>query len=259
MSLPIIIQFAALAVMAGIGVCIVYVVFEMRTVYGDHRDKFIRAVSAIEEFHKLQPEFLAVIQRIESDGHALQKIAIQIEVSVAALKNVISASVNGAAERQMAAIEDLRQHLETNEARLAETVERLAETIRSLSPPALPLPAAPSSGTPEPLPAQAAQPENGNGDYVRLRRDMVAGDSQLRFSLLKEWISVNTLAIQRRAARGWSAPADLIANVPAYLEPEAEIVDEALVVGTRGNPEKLSVSLRDLDYRSGAEPVYSRM
>ena len=255
MSFSTIIQFAALAVMAGIGVCIVYVVFEMRTVYGDHRDKFVRAVSAIEEFHKLQPEFLAVIQRIESDGHALQKIALQIEVSVAALKNAIGSSVMGAADRQAGAIEDLRQHLEAQEAKLLETMERLAENVRVLPP-------APPAALPQPAPEPAqpaAQPENGNGDYVRLRRDMVSNDNQLRFSLLKEWISINTLAIQRRAARGWSQPADLIANIPAYLEPEAEIVDDVLVVGTRGFSEKSSVSLRDLDYRSGTEPVYSRM
>ncbi len=262
MPLPTIIQFAALAVITGIGVCIVYVIFEMRTVYGDHRDKFVRAVSAIEEFHKLQPEFLGVIQRIESDGHALQKIALQIEVSVAALKNSVGSSVAGAAERQTAAIGDLQQHLETLETGFLEAVDRLAETMRALPATAPPPPPQPM---PESAPPPAAAPENGNGngngsgDYVRLRREIVSSDSQLRFSLLKEWISINTLAIQRRAARGWSVPADLIANVPAYLEPEAEIVDEALVVGTRGYAEKLSVSLRDLDYRSGTEPVYSRI
>ena len=100
MSLSMIVQFAALAVIAGIGVCVVYVIFEMRTVYSEQRDKFLRAISAVEEFHKLQPEFVSVLKQIESDGHALQKIAIQIEVSVAALRNATWSSRIAPAPKQ---------------------------------------------------------------------------------------------------------------------------------------------------------------
>lgn len=90
MSIAVIVQFAALAVIAGIGLCVVYAIFEMREVYADQREKFLRAISAVEEFHKLQPGLVAVLERAQSDGHALQKIALQIEVSVAALRTAIT-------------------------------------------------------------------------------------------------------------------------------------------------------------------------
>ena len=86
MSLIVVIQFAVLAVMLAIAACILYAIFEMREVYADHRDKFLRAITAFEEFQKMQPQFISVLERIESNGHALQKIAVQVEVAAAALK-----------------------------------------------------------------------------------------------------------------------------------------------------------------------------
>lgn len=229
----------------GIGVCVVYVIFEMRTVYAEQRDKFLRAISAVEEFHKLQPEFVSVLKQIESDGHALQKIALQIEVTVAALKNAIGSSVSAAADKQTSAIDDLRDHLDVQEAKLAELAERLSETIRTLPPVVVP-PPPPSPPQPQAAPETEVKPENV--DYVRLRKEVVGNDSQLRFSLLKEWISINALGILRRASRGWTTPNDLIANVPAYLEPEADVLSgHVLLVGTRGHAEKLATPLRDLD------------
>src|SRR5438105_6677072 len=140
MSIAVVIQFAALAVIAGIGVCVVYAIFEMREVYG----------AAIEDFKKLQPEIAAVLERVQSDGHALRKIALHIEV----------------------AVEGLRDHLDPQ------------------------------------------MKSRQNGDYVRLRKEVVSQDPQIRFSVLKDWLSVNTLAIHRRAGRGFSTPTDLISNIP---------------------------------------------
>ncbi len=260
MSIATIVQFAALAVIAGIGVCIVYVIFEMRTVYAEQRDKFLRGISAVEEFHKLQPEFVSVLKQIESDGHALQKIALQIEVAVAALKNAISSSVIAAADKQTAAIDDLRDHLDAHEVKLVATLERISETIRTMPPPVL---ASPPPAPPPPQP-QAAPPEPEakpeNVDYVRLRKEVVGNDSQLRFSLLKEWVSINALAILRRASRGWTTPNDLIVTIPAHLEPEAEILnDRVLLIGTRGHTEKLAMPLGDLDPSSDLSQWFDRI
>ena len=243
MSIAVIIQFAALAVIVAIGVCIVYVIFEMREVYAEQRSKFIRAISAVEEFQKLQPEFVAVLQKVESDGHALQKIAVQIEVSVAALKNSIGSSVSGAAERQTAASEGLRDHLDAQEERLAKVVESISETLRAMPAPQ-PLPPPP----PPPMPVFQPERKPENGDYVRLRKEVVSQDPQLRFSVLRDWISTNALAILHRAGRGYTNANDLIAGIPAYLEAEAEILGgRVLLIGTRGHSEKLAIPIGDLD------------
>jgi hypothetical protein len=242
MSLATIVQFASLAVVVFIGVCLVYVIFEMRTVYADHRDQFLRTVSAVEEFQKLQPEFVSILRRLESDGRALQEIAIQIEGTVAALNGAVGESVSGAANRHATAIDDLRDHMDSQQARLAEILERVSENMR---PAALVSP-------PLPVPAQAAvQPvvrAAENGHYIRIRRELIENDSDLRFSLLKDWVSINTLAIIRRASLEWNSPNDLIAGIPAYLEPEAEMMmDRVLLVGTRSHTKKLAIPVGDLD------------
>ena len=166
---------------AGIGVCVVYAIFEMREVYAEQRAQFVRAMAAVEEFQKLQPEFVAILQRVESDGHALQKIALQIEVAVAALKNSIAASVSGAAERQTAAIESLRDHIDAQEERLAKLIETIGENLR-----AVPAPEPPAA-------SPVFQPEikPPNGDSFRLRKE-VDEDPLLRFSALKDWISTRS-------------------------------------------------------------------
>ena len=142
MSISVVVQFAALAVIAGIGVCVVYAIFEMREVYG----------AAIDDFKKLQPEITALLERVQSDGHALRKIALHIEV----------------------AVEGLRNHFEPQKS--------------------------------------------------RPRKEVVIQDPEARFAALKDWLS---------------------ANVPPYLEVEAEMVDGILMVGTREHSEKVSITRRD--------------
>ena len=242
-SIAIIVQFAALAVIVGIGVCVVYAIFEMREVYADQREKFVRAVSAVEEFHKLQPEFISLLGRVESDGHALQKIAMQIEVAVAALKNTIISSLSAAADRQTNAIENFCDHVDSQEQELAKIVERLSENLLALP-----------QARPAPSPQMNSEPKTENGDYIRLRKEIVSGDPGVRFSVLKDWLSMNWLAILHHASRGWNAAPDLIANIPAYLEAEAEIHNGCvLIIGTRGHAEKLALPIREAD--SSSEPA----
>ena len=240
MSNGIVVQFATLAVIIGIGIFLVYAIFKMRKAYTDHRDQALRAISSIEEFHKIHPELISVLNRVESDGRALQGIAIQIESAVATLRDTAISSIKFAGDRQIEAIETLRDHLDSQEQELAKMVELLTQNLDDAP---NTLPAFPSNNS-----HAESESKADRGDYLRLRKEIVTGDPGVRFAVLRDWMTLNWLAILRRASRGWSTPADLIANIPSYLEPEAEVYgDSVLVVGTRGHAERLAVPLRDTD------------
>ena len=233
-SLEAIIQFATLAVTAAIGISVLYSIFQMRAAYAALREKFEHVISAVEQFSKLQPDFTSLVRSVESDARSLQNIAMQIETAVAAVENAIASSVTTAAGRQAAVAEDLRDHIDYQEERLAKTLDSISKTLDTVS-------------------RLAEEPKNREwkteiGDYVRLRREVFRRDPHIRFSVLKDWISTNALAILHRASRGSNRTNDLIANVPAHLEPEAEIIGgSVLIIGTRGHAEKLAIALRDLD------------
>jgi hypothetical protein len=84
-------------------------------------------------------------------------------------------------------------------------------------------------------------------EYVRVKKEIITPHGQIRFSILKDAISTNMLALLRRASLGWKTPDDLIAFVPSYLRAEAEILnDEVLLIGTTGHNEKLAVPIRKI-------------
>jgi hypothetical protein len=194
----------------------------MRRTHAEQQEKLARVISALDELRKLQPEFISFLRTIESDSQEMQKIASQMETAVA-----------GSAEAHTAAIEKLRDHLELQEERLGTFLESISEGIRALR-----------------QRRESSAPQRGF-DLARLRRDMLRQNPALRFSVLKDWTSINSLAILQRAARGWKAPNDLIAHVPGYLEAEAEILnDRVLLIGTREHAERLAIALRELDSSS---------
>src|SRR5262249_24449422 len=79
----------------------------------------------------------------------------------------------------------------------------------------------------------------------------------IRFSILKDWMSTNMLAVLRRASLEWKTPDDLIAFLPAYLETEAEVLNnQILLIGTPGHNEKLAVPIRSLDAASGLRDCF---
>jgi hypothetical protein len=183
---------------------------------------------------------------MESDGHALQAIALQIEISVAGLKHGVGASLFGAAERHTNAIEELREHLDSQE-------ERLGKILENLSQPA-PVPAPPQQGDVNERNGSgngngnSNGHGNGNGSYVRLRKEVISHDPQVRFSVLKDWLNTNTLAILHRASRGCSSASELIATIPPHLEAEAELTpDRMLLINTRGYAEKVAIPLNHTD------------
>src|SRR5262249_46467501 len=154
------------------------------------------AISAVEEFQKNQEEFNSFLRRIESDGRALQKITLQLEVAVADLKETVSASMRAATERHTAAVENIRDHIDTQEERLAKLLGRLWGPFRFI---------------PQPQHSR----ESPGTKYVspsRFRREALGRDPELFFSVLKEWISVNALAFQHRPPRHWNSARDLIAT-----------------------------------------------
>jgi hypothetical protein len=228
-------QFSTLLVTVVIGVCVVYATVEMRKMYSEQRQKLARATFAVEEFQKLRAEAILFLRRVESDGHALQKIASQIEVAVADLKHTVSSATIGAAERQAAAIDTLRDQMDAQEQRLVTIAETISEGLRSIS---------------ESRETTSVEPHESTGQS-RLRREALSQDPELRFEILKEWVSINTLAILHRASRPWTTAHDLIAHIPPYLEAEAEILDHSiLLIGTRQHSERLAIPLRELNATS---------
>jgi hypothetical protein len=228
-------QYATFVVTLIIGVCVVYATVEMRKMYSEQRQKLTRATFAVEEFQKLRAEAILFLRRVESDGHALQKIASQIEIAVAELKHAVSSATIGAAERQTAAIDTLRDQMDAQEQRIVTIAETISEGLRAFS---------------ESRETASAEPHESTSQS-RLRREALSQDPGLRFEVLKEWVSINTLAILHRASRPWNTVHDLIAHIPPYLEAEAEILDHSiLLIGTRKHAERLAIPLRELSTSS---------
>src|SRR5262245_46016953 len=110
MSIGLIVEFSALTVVVVVGAAAVYAIYEMREVYADRRDKFVRVVTAVEEFQRLQPVLLSHAERIESDGHALQQVVMQIERGIAEFNTSMGSAVLSLSERQADALQELRDH-----------------------------------------------------------------------------------------------------------------------------------------------------
>jgi hypothetical protein len=105
---------------------------------------------------------------------------------------------------------------------------------------------------PVPTYSTVSQPEaQRDPEYVRVKKRIITPHGQVRFSILKDSVSVNMLAVFRRAFLDWKTPYDLIAFLPAYLEVEAEIFhDQLLLIGTAGHHEKLAIPIRSFNLDS---------
>ncbi len=106
-----------------------------------------------------------------------------------------------------------------------------------------------------PMSYQDSKPRNP--EYVRVKKEIITPHAQIRFSILKDWVQINMLAIFRRAGLQWKSAEDLVAPVPAYLEAEVEIVnDQVLLIGTRGYDEQLAIPIQTLDSASGLRECF---
>jgi hypothetical protein len=110
---------------------------------------------------------------------------------------------------------------------------------------------------PQSAPLEKPKLSTANDDNARLRKEVIGQDPEVRFAVLKDWLSINMLAIFRRAYGDWKRATDLIAIVPASLEPEVEILDGGvLLIGTRDHAEQLAVPIRDLDSSSNLRQYF---
>jgi hypothetical protein len=232
----------ALFIVIAAGVGFIYLISKVQRMYEAQRSAFSRGIATAQKIQNLETEFITLLQRVESDSAALQKIALQIESSVASLNNGVTASLQGASERYSGAIDELRDHLDVQEERLLKLMAQISQMAETMpQEPQTKVHASPVNGT---LKA------NGSGvvSSVRLRREIVSRDPAIRFSVLQEWVATNKLAILHRASKGLVTPAELMASIPRYFEAEGEITsDRMLLIRTRGYPEKLAIPLDDAD------------
>jgi hypothetical protein len=228
----VILEFVALAVMLIIGATALYVVFEMREVYADHREKFLRVITAVEESQRLVPEIVSSVGRLESDGNALQEVALQMERMIAEIRTSVAPSLTSAADRQVSVLDDLGDHLDWQKSKLTEVLENISAELRNLS---------------ESRTQQPGRPP-GNGEYVRIDRGALGADERLRFKLLKDWVHLNSLSIVHRASRQYTSANQLISAIPDYLQAEAEVLeDRVLLIGTRNHSERLAIPIKDIE------------
>src|SRR5262245_3636198 len=135
MSVSVLMQTAGITMTLIVGACVVYAIVQMRRAYAQQQESLPRAISAVEEFQKNQQEVKSFLQRIESDGRALQKITLQVEVAVAALRETFGSSMRAATDRQTEAIENIRDHIDSQEERLAKLLESISETLQAIPEP----------------------------------------------------------------------------------------------------------------------------
>src|SRR2546427_2974867 len=55
-----------------------------------------------------------------------------------------------------------------------------------------------------PIPYSELKP--GNTEYVRVKKDIITPHGHIRFSILKDWVATNMLAVFRRASLEWKTP-----------------------------------------------------
>ena len=185
---------------------------------------------------------LVVHKTTEADRQLPPTIPVQSET--------VTAPVNTAPEpvaAPAAALVDVQSALATQEDRNEQMLAGISKNIQKT------LQMRP---VPQHSPIPYPEPQR-NTEYVRVKKAIITPHGHIRFSILKDWVSTNMLAVFRRASLEWKTPEDLIAFLPAYLEAEAEILSsQVLLIGTPGHDEKVAVPIRSLDDASGLRACF---
>jgi hypothetical protein len=185
---------------------------------------------------------LVVHKTTEADRQLPPTIPVQSET--------VTAPVNTAPEpvaAPAAALVDVQSALATQEDRNEQMLAGISKNIQKT------LQMRP---VPQHSPIPYPEPQR-NTEYVRVKKAIITPHGHIRFSILKDWVSTNMLAVFRRASLEWKTPEDLIAFLPAYLEAEAEILSsQVLLIGTPGHDEKVAVPIRSLDDASGLQGCF---
>jgi hypothetical protein len=180
------------------------------------------------------------------DLDGVQPRTITAQAEKPSVQSTGAGSEPAASEAKLAPVIDLLGGLMSSEDRNERILAGISENIRK-------------SLQTRPLPNHSVIPYSEvkprTTEYVRVKREIITPHGHIRFSILKDWMSMNMLAVFRRAAMEWKTPEDLIAFVPPYLEVDAEILNnEVLLLGTSGHNERLAVPIRHIDESS---PLYS--
>jgi len=225
-----ILLFTGLAVTIFLTATLVYHVTQMRNAYTKQREDIDRGISAIRELQTLQTRLSSFTQQVESNAQELEKIGAQIEAGVSELIDSLPRALKSSFAQHAEFLKELHGRFQAQQERFDNVIHQLNHRPGSNS-------------------NALSQPARQELDHRgRLGKESLNQDPQLRFSVLIVWVSVNSLAILRRASNEWKTVDDLIEIIPSDLEPEAEILDNrVLVVGTRGHFEKLALAIRELD------------
>jgi hypothetical protein len=240
----VIVQVAMFSAAAAILICVL-VLYKRRSVQVEAEPprRVPKVRPMVERSQSVQPQPIetnASRQPVEADRQAPLTVKIETvnTTAPASSANTDMSSTAPSADLKPTAIIDVQAALTTSEDRNERILAGISQNIRK-SMQMRPVPQH------SPIPYSESQPRNT--EYVRVKKDIITPHGQIRFSILKDWMSINMLAVFRRASLDWKTPDDLIAFLPAYLEPEAEILNnEVLLIRTPGHPERLAVPIRSL-------------
>jgi len=243
MANAVVIQFAVFSASAAVLV-LALIIYKRRKAQSEPARNVPQITPAVEKPSSMQPKpaQAATWPKLpDVQPQRTETIPMETAGPTAPLTSVLSAPSSPAPPKPKIAI-DVQTAVATQEDRNERILAGISENIRkSLQS----RPVAQHS----PIPYAEAKPRNT--EYVRVKKEIITPHGQIRFSILKDWMSINMLAVFRRASLDWKTPDDLIAFLPAYLEPEAEILNnQVLLIGTPGHNEKLAVPIRSLDASS---------
>jgi hypothetical protein len=231
MANAVVVQFAVLAMALVIVVGGIYVAVKFRSMSAQLRNQAPQASPPIQ-----------VLTRVEPEREALPIVAPRPQPPAQTVENVSNLPAKITTDPSTALMTYSRGDLARSQARQASILQGISANIRQnlqLHPAALQMA----------LLQSRASAERSN--YLRVRKETIGHHPAVRFSLLKEWTSINMLAIFRRALLAWETAEDLVGMVPSHLEPEADLLNgQVLLVGTTGHSEKLAIPVRTIEASS---------
>jgi len=212
----------------------------------------VEALPAVEKQRTVQP-----LQAAQPAEPAQPKPveAVPQAISTAAIRQMPTLKSNEAAVTAVAtgsapppARIDMGGLAATGEDRREKILATISENIRKSLPARQPI---------QSSPIRYSETKTRTTEYVRVKTEIITPHDHIRFSILKDAVSTNMLAIFRRASFDWQTPEDLIALLPAYLAAEAEILNgQVLLIGTHGCSEKLAIPIRAIDTESGLRECF---
>ena len=209
----------------------------------------VEPVRVEQQTQLAQPEPVQTVPPPLTAAAGRQSADASLETASASVKsNEVSVTAVAAPSAVVPARIDIQGLAAASEDRRDQILATISQNIRKSLPARQPI---------QSSPIRYSETKTRTTEYVRVKTEIITPHDQIRFSILKDTVSTNMLAIFRRASFDWQTPDDLIALLPAYLAAEAEILNgRVLLIGTRGISEKLAVPIRALDAESGLRDCF---